>query len=113
MNANQYRTDAPRRPGRRRFLQGGVGLAGAVAAFLIACGGGDKKEEAKSTTTSGGTSGTAVAAASTQTPKKGGKLLEYWSTSTNSLNPVQDYNQGHLLAGVKVYDRLISTRLGK
>ncbi|MGH2585677.1 MAG: ABC transporter substrate-binding protein [Dehalococcoidia bacterium] len=112
MNATQYRIHGPRRPGRRRVLQGGVSLmAGAAAAFLLACGG-DDDEQAQSTTTSSA-QGTAAAASEAGTPKRGGRLLEYWGTSTNSLNPVTDFNQGHLLAGIKVYDRLISTRLGR
>jgi peptide/nickel transport system substrate-binding protein len=110
---NQNRTAARGRRGRREFLQGGVGvMAGSTAAFLLACGGDDKKEEAKATTT-GGTQGTPAAAASTQTPKRGGRLLEAWYTSTNNLNPTTNYTEGIILSGVKVYDRLISSRLGK
>jgi peptide/nickel transport system substrate-binding protein len=112
MNANHSRTDAPRRPGRRQVLQGGVGLvAGSAAAFLLACGG-EKKEESKSTAT-GGAQGTAAVAAGTQTPKRGGKLTETWNGATVGFNPVIDFIQGHFLQSVKVYDRLISTRLGK
>jgi peptide/nickel transport system substrate-binding protein len=117
VSAKDFWTRSPRRPSRRHFLAGGATLAGS-AAFLAACGGDDKKDEAKATATSGSGSGSGGAATqATQTtakqPKRGGRLLEYWGTSTNSMNPVTDYNQGHWLSGIKVYDRLVGTRLGK
>jgi peptide/nickel transport system substrate-binding protein len=111
-DVTRYQTRATRRPSRRRVLQGGVSLvAGSAAAFLLACGGDDNNEETQSTT--GGDQGTAAADTGAGTPTSGGRLLESWNTSTNSLNPVTDFNAGHYLLGVKVYDRLISTRLGK
>jgi peptide/nickel transport system substrate-binding protein len=96
---------------RRRLLRRGIALTGATALFL-ACGG---KPESTTAPPAGAVQGTAApsGAAATPTPKRGGRLLEAWYTSTNNLNPTTNYTEGIILSGVKVYDRLISQRLGK
>jgi peptide/nickel transport system substrate-binding protein len=103
-----------RRVNRRQMLRGGLGLAAGSAAFLLACGG--KQGEtiqppagaAQGTTAAAGPGGAAAAQ-----PKRGGRLLWYWYTSSNTLNPVTNFNEGYILSGVHVYDRLISFRFGK
>ena len=111
---NPYRTERPRRPGRRQVLQGGMSLAAGSAAFLLACGG-TKQEESKPAAPSGATQGTAApgAAASGGQPKRGGRLTQFAAITTNNLNPITNWNEGTILTGVAVYDRLITTRLGK
>jgi peptide/nickel transport system substrate-binding protein len=81
------------------------------AAYLLACGG---KQETPAAPPQGAAQGTtAPAGAAAQTPKRGGRLLWYWYTSSNTLNPVTNFNEGYILGGVHVYDRLISFRFGK
>jgi peptide/nickel transport system substrate-binding protein len=96
---------------RRRFVLGSLGLVTGSAAFLIACGGSEDKPQAQATAP--GATTAPAAAAATQTPKRGGRLLEAWYTSTNNVNPTTNYTEGIILSGVKSYDRLISQRLGK
>ncbi|MGH2601626.1 MAG: ABC transporter substrate-binding protein, partial [Dehalococcoidia bacterium] len=126
MNANQYRTARSRRPvrqahgfgglttwgrpGRRRVLQGGLGLvAGSAAALLLACGDDDEKDEAGVTTAPGG----ATAPQGAEAPKRGGRLGEFVGSNTNNLNVVSDAIQGAYIGGLRVYDRLVSQRPGK
>ena len=94
---------------RRRLLHGGV-LAAGTAAFALACGGA-KKQGATAPTTAAGP-GTAVAAA-TKTPKPGGKLNLLYDSSTTTLNPITDSGQRLSLGALHIWDRLVSTRLGK
>jgi len=85
-------------------------LAAGTAAFALACGGA-KKQGATAPTTAAGP-GTAVAAA-TKTPKPGGKLNLLYDSSTTTLNPITDSGQRLSLGALHIWDRLVSTRLGK
>ncbi len=118
-------TGALRRPSRRRFLVGSAGLTGA-AAFLAACSssnnntsaggannGGAPKPAASAAGSSAAPAGSPGAAAATQTPKKGGRISQLAAITTQTLNPVTNWNEGTLLSGVSIYDRLVSTRLNK
>jgi len=113
MTVNRDWTAAARRSSRRRFLRGSVGLtAGSAAAILLACSGDDKTEDTGSTTSSSAATGT-TAAATGETPKRGGRLMLNIATTTNNNSPFTDWNQGFVLLGQTVYDRLLSTRPGK
>jgi peptide/nickel transport system substrate-binding protein len=109
-----------RRPGRRRVLRYGVGLAaGSTAAYLLACGD-SKKEQAASTTAPGGTttgaavgSATAAATAAAKPPKPGGRILLANLQSTTNLNPITDSGQRLTLGALQVWDRLVSPRVTK
>ncbi len=93
---------------RRRLLCHGLGWA-STAAFALACGG--KKEAAGTAPPAGAVQGTAVPAGGAQ-PKRGGRLLMVVGITTTNLNPITNWNEGTILSGVLVYDRLVSTRLG-
>ncbi|MGH2587666.1 MAG: ABC transporter substrate-binding protein, partial [Dehalococcoidia bacterium] len=108
MNTNHHWSGLSRRPGRRRLLQGGVGVLAGSAAYLLACGDDDDTQEAQTTTTSGTT-----AAGAAQQPKRGGRLSQVVGITTTNLNPVTNWNEGTIMSGVSIYDRLVSTRLGK
>ncbi|HLZ72027.1 MAG TPA: ABC transporter substrate-binding protein [Dehalococcoidia bacterium] len=125
MQPYRSQTGALRRPSRRQFLVGGAGLTG-TAAFLLACGGGNNNKAASTTNSSGakpaasaaGAASTAAgtpaaAAAATQTPKKGGRISQLAAITTQTLNPITNWNEGTILSGVSLYDRLVSTRLNK
>jgi len=106
MNGNHSGANVWRRLQRRRFLQGSIAIAaGSAAAFLLACGD-SKQDEAQDTSSSPG----AAAGTAAQTPRRGGRLLQLLASSTNSLNVVANFNEGFVLGGVHVYDRLISQR---
>jgi peptide/nickel transport system substrate-binding protein len=98
------------RSGRRRLLRSGaVGLAGASAAWLLACGGG-KKEEARATVAPG-VQPTTQAVTDEGTPKYGGTLT--WSDVGDT--PLDPYNnptyRANTLAGF-VYSRLLKFKTG-
>jgi peptide/nickel transport system substrate-binding protein len=112
MNARQYRSAAPRRHGRRQAVLGGVGLLAGSAAFLLACGGDDQEDKAGATTAPGGAQATTVAGAATPEPKRGGKYLDLF-TAAPTFNPVTSFQEGWILAGANVYDKLVTQRMGK
>jgi peptide/nickel transport system substrate-binding protein len=113
VNAHQW-TLAHRRPSRRQLLQGSAGLAAGSAAFLIACGGSDEKKETAQATTApaGGAQPTTAAAAATPAPKRGGKYMDFF-TAAPTFNPITSFQEGWILAGANVYDKLVTQRMGK
>jgi len=110
MNAHQW-TARRHRPSRRQVMRSSLGLA-AGTAFLIACGGDDEKEEAAATTAPGGAEGTAAAGAATPAPKRGGRYLDSF-TAAPTFNPITSFQEGWILAGANVYDKLVTQRMGK
>jgi peptide/nickel transport system substrate-binding protein len=109
MATNQFRTLAAHRPSRRRFIQAGLGLALGSSGVILACRGGEPHAQ---TTAPAGAQGTAAAAAQTPTPKRGGRYLDLF-TAAPTFNPVTSFQEGWILAGTTVYDKLITQRLGK
>jgi len=99
----------PQRLNRRRMLQGSLGLAGATA-FALACGG--KKETTTTAPPAGAAQTVAPAGAAAAQPKRGGRLKLVVGITTTNLNPITNWNEGTILSGVLVYDRLVSIRLG-
>jgi hypothetical protein len=91
-------------PGAR----GGVGLAAGSAApsCLPAAAMTSKKKRRQPAP------GTAAAGAGGQQPKRGGRFLQVGITTTN-LNPSDQLERGNDPVGCDLYDRLVSTRLGK
>jgi peptide/nickel transport system substrate-binding protein len=114
MSVYQYRTPGPRRLARRQVVRGGMGLVAGSAAFLLACGSDEKKEQTQATTAPAPAQGTSApaAAAATPAPKKGGKFLGDFSAAP-TFNPITSFQEGWILAGANVYDKLVTQRMGK
>ena len=81
---------------RRRALAAGV--TGAGAAILLAACGGDNESDSEP-----------GSSADSETPQPGGRFGFYTAVSEN-FNVVSNYYEGTRLAGVNVYDRLLTTR---
>jgi peptide/nickel transport system substrate-binding protein len=81
------------RVSRRRLLGSGIAAA-AQAALVTSC--------ARS-------NAPAVTPIATKV-QRGGELTSLLLSTTNNLNPVTNFQEGYVLSGVHVYDRLISTR---
>ncbi len=101
------------RLGRRRLLRSGAALSiGGATLALIGCSSNDNKSSA--TSTPGGSATQASGSPSAGTPKTGGTLTQgnIGAGADSNANPVTGNRAGHFLAGVNVYDHLISTRVG-
>ena len=93
------------RIGRRRLLKGGAAIStGAAALALLGCGSDDGD--------SGGDTGTSSPTADQGDPVKGGRFGSYFSSVSN-YNIVANYHDGYRVAGISVYDRLLTARLDK
>jgi peptide/nickel transport system substrate-binding protein len=93
-------------------MRGGAGLMAGSAAWLLACGG-EAKQEAQSTAAPGAAQGTTAAgAAATPAPKRGGRYLDTF-TAAPTFNPITAFQEGWILAGANVYDKLVTQRMGK
>jgi peptide/nickel transport system substrate-binding protein len=98
---------AARRPPRRRFIQGGLGLLFSSSTILLACRGGEKEAGRAPAATQG-----SAATVQTSTPKRGGRFRDLF-TDAPTFNPVASFQEGWILAGANVYDKLITQRTGK